>query len=57
METGVPGGESPKVEPAGKFQGGKIIGGGKFLPGSLAEEDLKGGFLGNGRARGKQAKS
>ena len=39
------------------FQGGEILGGGEFLEGSLAGEDLKGGFLGNGRARGGEPKS
>ena len=33
LETGVPGGESPKVEPAGKSQGGDFFWGGKLLLG------------------------
>ena len=39
------------------FQGGDIFLGGKFLLRNRAEEDLKGGFLGNGRARGGEPKS
>ena len=45
--------------PAGPefFQGGETFGGGKLLLRNRAEEDLKGGFLGNGRARGGEPKS
>ena len=41
----------------GILPGGEIVLGGEFLLRNRAEEDLKGGFLGNGRARGGEPKS